>query len=92
MILNMTPEERTWKIRRDQEVHQEGIDPPEMREDTKDSIGGTKAQIDGSKLQKEEVGEILALIEGERRAEEIILLMEGEDTKRTISEGVARDP
>ena len=88
----MTPEKETWKIRKDQEVHQEGIDPPEMKEATKDSIEGTKAQIDGSKLQKEEVGETSVLIEGERRAEEIILLMEGEDTKKTISEGVARDP
>ena len=92
MNLSMTPEEKTWKIRKDQEVHQEGIDPPEMREDTKDNIEGTKAQIDGSKLQKEEVGEIIVLIEGEKGAEEIILLMEGEDTKRTTSEGVARDP
>ena len=88
----MTPEKEIWKKRKDQEVHQEGIDPPEMREDTKDSIEGTKAQIDGSKLQKEEVGEIIVLIEGEKGAEEIILLMEGEDTKRTTSEGVARDP
>ena len=63
-----------------------------MKEGTRDNIEETKAQIDGSKLQKEEVGEILALIEGERRAEEIILLMEGGGTKRTTSEGVARDP
>ena len=63
-----------------------------MKEGTRDNIEETKAQIDGSKPQKEEVEEISVLIEGERRAEEIILLMEGEDTKRTISEGVARDP
>ena len=65
MILSMTPEERTWKIRRDPEVHQEGIDPPEMIEVTRGSIGETRAQIDGNKLQREGVGEIIALIEGE---------------------------
>ena len=63
-----------------------------MKGGTRGNIEETKAQIDGNKPQKEEVEEISVLIEGERRAEEIILLMEGGDTKRTTSEGVARDP
>ena len=61
----MTQEKETWRRRKEQEVHQEGIDPPEMKEATKGSIEETRAQIDGNKHQREGVGEIIALIEGE---------------------------
>ena len=80
------------KTRREQEAHQEGIDPLEMIETTKGSIGENKALIEGNKHQKEGADGTTAQIEEEREVRETTLMMKGEDIRMKISEGVARDP
>ena len=82
----------TMKTRREQEVHQEGIDPQEMIETTKGSTEENRALIEGSKLQKEGVDGTIAQIEEEMIVREITHLMREEDTRMKTSEGVARDP
>ena len=80
------------KTRREQEVHQEGIDPLEKIEIIKGSTEENRALIEGSKLQKEGVDGTIAQIEEEMIVREITHLMKEEGTKMKISEGVARDP
>ena len=80
------------KIRREQEVHQEGIDPLEKIETIKGTTEETRALIEGSKLQKEGADGTIAQIEEEMIAREITHLMREEDTRMKTSEGVARDP
>ena len=77
--MNMKKIKETMMIRREPEALPEGIDPEERIEIIKDSTEGTKALIEGNKLQKEGVEENTALIE------ETKALIEG---SRLLKEGV----
>ena len=80
-------------IRKEPEVLPEGIDPEEKIEITKEMtmVEEIPALIEGNMLLREGADGTIALIEGEKGAEGITLLIKGGDTLVKI-EGVARDP
>ena len=99
---NMKIRRENMKTRKELEVLLEGIDPTEMREIIKEviiaekggetPIGESLALIEGNMHLKEGADGTTALIEGERGAGGIILLIKGGNTLDKKDEGVARDP
>ena len=97
---------RSMRTRREPEVLQEGKDPAEKTETTKEGsiaqiggetpVGESIALIEGSTFLKEGVDGIIALNKDQKEEEKEVggntLLRKGEDTLGKIGEGVARDP
>ena len=90
---NMKIRRENMKTRKELEVLLEGIDPEEMIETTKGvtTAEESPALIEGNMPLREGADGTIALIEGEKGAEGITLLIKGGDTLDKI-EGVARDP
>ena len=92
-LKNMKIRRENMMTRKELEVLLEGIDPEEKIETTKEVTIAEEspALIEGNMPLREGADGTIALKEGEKGAEGIILLIKGGDTLDKI-EGVARDP